>query len=239
MKIKLSKLHVRYPQPGTHRGGRVKAFVVFAGLGSICCAVKAQIVIALPSPALQADTPGQTVSIYVENGGSSVQLLGLDLNLQIADGGPAAGGTQAGPAISSVDLFSPGLLFSVNNNGPSGAGSIVPQVYEIGTLASSGTTLTLPSGLSLLAQVSLDTTGFTDGGLHWDWTLATLNGSTQLIDAHAAPIPITLADGSLTLIPAPEPVDCTTLAVTSMLGFALVQKKLLGIGAVRFGSNCY
>ncbi len=194
------------------------------GLVVACATLQAQIVITVPDATLARDTADQSVAITIENDGSSIQLLGLDLNVQVADGGPGAGGTVAGPAITSVDILSPGLLFASNNNGLSGAGSIVPQVYEIGTLTRSGTTLTLPPGASLVARATFDTTGFTTPAENWSWTLNTVNGPTQVIDPNGNPIPVTLSDGHLTLAAAPETWCYAVVAALGGLSFGIVRQ---------------
>jgi hypothetical protein len=164
--------------------------------------LRAAIFIDLPEITLLPNTAGQSLDVYVQNSGAPVQVTGIGLNIQVADGGPAAGGRISGPSIASVDIFTD-TVFESNNNGLSGTGSIVPQVYERGTLTLSGT-VSLPNGLSKIATVTLDTTAFSSGT--FALTLDTLNGPTKYTTSDNDLFP-TLIDGSVTVTGAAVPDD--------------------------------
>jgi len=126
------------------------------------------------------------IPIYV-TGGDSVQ--GCDLNVQIGDGGPDAGGTT-GPQITAVDLE--GGIFAGNNNGQNDLGSI-PQVAMYSITTKSGSV----GADGLLTTVTIDPNGFTTGT--WPLKLhGTLNGPTDF-----APGQATITDGTITLVPEP------------------------------------
>src|SRR4051812_41710888 len=62
---------------------------------------------------LAANTPGQEITILV-TGGDAVE--GLNLNVQVGDGGPPLGGSTVAPFITNLDILS-GTIFSTNNTG--------------------------------------------------------------------------------------------------------------------------
>jgi len=130
-------------------------------------------VISVGDHVLLADAPNQQVRLFV-TGGDDVQ--GVDLFIQVADGGPEApGGTIDGPAITQVDLFS-GTIFAGNNTGEAG-GSVVPQFWYSGTTTQSETV----AADGLLATVTIDTSGFSASAPYqpFDLKLAdTLMGDT-------------------------------------------------------------
>lgn len=169
--------------------------------------LSAQIVIDLPEVELQAGSPAQDFAIFVSNSGGPFAVTGFSLNLQIADGGPAAGGSVSAPSIFNIDIFS-GALFQFNNNGESGSGSIVPQIFERGTLASSGT-VTIPGGSTKLATVTVNTEGFTAGST-FRMTLDTLNGPAKFTTSIGDFFP-TLGEGEIQLTAVPEPAEAALM----------------------------
>jgi hypothetical protein len=146
-------------------------------------------VITVGNHTLLANTPNQKIQIFVSSASTLVQ--GTDVEVQIADGGPAAGGTVLGPKITNVDVLT-GTIFATSNGGQTGSGSIVPQVYEATTVA--GTSV--PAS-GLLATITIDTTGF-NGGTFSLSLGNTLNGSTDF-----TVIPAIVTDGSITITPPP------------------------------------
>jgi hypothetical protein len=147
--------------------------------------------IVVGSHVLEPNTPGQTIPIYV-SGGWPVQ--GLNFNIQVADGGPAAGGTLTAPVIADVDILT-GTIFAATNTGlrtddddPAGADA-VPQHEYRGTTTAAGTV----SAEGLLATVTIDTTGFERGS--WSLVISnTINGATDF-----AGLPATIVDGLIVL----------------------------------------
>jgi hypothetical protein len=158
---------------------------------------------------LLADTPGQWIEILV-NGGDEVA--GCNFNAQIADGGPAIGGTLIGPIITSVDLegslSDPTIFFgnnlTQNDLGGSSQLAMYSIIANIGTVAADG----------VLARIEIDTTGFY-GDQSWALSLgATFNGPTDF-----APIDADITDGSLHI---PEP---TSLLLLSLGGLAVIKRR--------------
>lgn len=201
-----------------------RALVGLAGL-LIGPGAGAQLFLTVGDWEVPVGTSQTTLELRVMNSGPSVSLLGVNLNLQVADGGSAAGGSQTGPSIVAVNLFAPGALFEANNNGAGGSGSIVPQIFETGTLARPGTTVSLEAGSELLASVLLDTSGFSVGE-NWTVTLDTLNGPSSLLNAGGQPMSATLIDGHLSIIAVavPEPWASATAVGGALLTICLMRK---------------
>ncbi len=166
---------------------------------------RAAVTIDLPEITLLPNTPGQAFDVFLLNEGESIQVVGIGFNIQVADGGTPAGGNTNGPAIAFVDIFT-GTVFATNNNGPSGGGSIVPQVYERGTMTRRDTTVTIEKGTSKVATVTLDTTGFSSGT--FPLTLKTRNGPAKYLGLSGDLFPA-LFDGSLTVAARPSITDIT------------------------------
>ncbi len=118
---------------------------------------------------LKPDTAGQNIYIFV-TGGDLVQ--GVDLEVFTGDGGADANGIIAAPKISNVIFFSRGSVFDGNNagyfqNGPvskADPNATESQFWEATTTTQDGTvSLGGPKRRQLLAELTIDTTGFTSG----------------------------------------------------------------------------
>ena len=127
--------------------------------------------------------------------------LGIQFNIQIGDGSVTA------PLITGVDILT-GTIFQNNNTTPSGGqdGDNTWR-WEIGTTAATSPYPSVPTGYSTVATVTFDTTGFSSGT--WDLSLTTPQGSTAYIDTNTpvGPLPMTITDGTLTVLPVPEPIN--------------------------------
>lgn len=171
---------------------------------------------------LLPNTPNQTLEFQIFNDGLPVAVAGLIFNVQVADGGPMAGGAILGPRITGIDLLT-GTIFSGNNAGQT-SGAFVDQFRDARTTTAAGT-VNVPSGLSRLAQVTFDTTGFAAPG---SWALSignTLNGPSRYFGADASSVPINIQDGTLEAVP-----EASTLwAAAGLAAFALLSqlKRLL------------
>lgn len=176
--------------------------------------LQANIVLSVPDTDILPNAPGQTLWIYAVNDSLPVSLLGLGLNLQIADGGPAAGGVISGPSITDIDIFSPKVLFGSNNNGQGGSGSLLPQIYEAATLTQSGY-VQLNQGTFIIGSVTLDTTGFSLYGQTWELSLESLNGPSELFGSDGNPLSVLLRPSILTMVPEP------TVFSMSLAGFSI------------------
>jgi len=183
-------------------------------------AIQAQVFITVGDWELAPGTADPTISIRVSNSGASIPLMGINLNLQIGDGGIEAGGTDAGPRIVDVDLFASGAVFATRNNGRGGGGAIVPQLFEVGTLIPAGTTLSLLPGEHLLASVTLDLGALEAGGT-WQVFLDTLNGTTALLDPQGQSIPASLEGGTVSLVLVPESMWMASVIAVGLMGYGI------------------
>ncbi len=166
-------------------------------MGFITYTTQAQPVIIVGTHHLVANQPGQVLTISV-SGGDPVY--GVNLNVQVANGGPEAEATGHlppgagidGPAITAVDLLN-GTILQANNDGQVDAldRGEWPQLACSFALTNEGTV----SADGVLAQLTFDTTGFYGG------TCAlrlgkTLNGPTDFSGD-----PATITDGLLVVDP--------------------------------------
>lgn len=101
---------------------------------------------------------GQKVALSV-SGGDAVQ--GVNLNAEIADGGPAFGGTVNGPSIAALDILT-GTIFAANNTGQQDFSGFPTQVYAgaVTTNAQLGISV---NASGLLATFTFDSTGVATG----------------------------------------------------------------------------
>lgn len=134
---------------------------------------------------------GQSVTISV-TGGDAVQ--GLDLNAQIADGGPSAGGTVNGPHFTAADLIT-GTIFAPNNSGQQNFTSFSqqPQIYSGGIVTNSGTV----NASGLLATFTVDTTGFTTPNTDFALRLTGITNGNISGNTDFAGMPAAITNGNL------------------------------------------
>lgn len=143
---------------------------------------------------LNPGTAGQKIVIRVQG---TELAEGLDFNIQIGDGGSFAGGDDTGPVITGVDLIT-GTMFQANNGGNNNFVQAPllwtkPIVTAAGTVTVNG----------LVATVTIDTTGFTEGRYPLSLKPApSLGGPTNFIvsqGGHVVSVPLSIADGSLVI----------------------------------------
>ena len=164
------------------------------------CQAQAALIMDVGSIALNPGQAGQERVFQVENtGGAPVDTLGIQFNIQIGDGSALL----LAPTITQVDILT-GTIFATDNSGLSGGMDTVHR-WEISTLENgSPPTPSVPTAFSTAATVTFDTTGFGAGS--WDVSFTVPSGSTAYIDpASGNPLPMTLIDGTLTIVP--EPVN--------------------------------
>jgi hypothetical protein len=165
-------------------------------------------VITLGTYYLEENTPNQRITINVSGG---AQISGMNFNLQIGDGGPAAGGTP-GPVFTGLDLVN-GTIFHSDHASPLDLGSI-PQSLTWDIVTAQDGDYVDTDGL--LATVTVDTTGFSRG-MSFPFSIAsTRNGATNFIYDGVTPVPTALADGTIVIVPEPS-----TLALLTAFGVAL------------------
>lgn len=134
---------------------------------------------------LQPNVAAQVVELWVYNSASTnVPVQGIELNLQIGDGGLLIGGSTEGPGISVVDLVA-GTIFEANNLGTNDASGRPQEEHPLLGFYSTVTrtaTVDLPAASRMrLARVTFDTRGLESGR----WALAvgaTVNGPTRFVN---------------------------------------------------------
>jgi len=163
----------------------------FGYLITLSANLQAALTINVGNTNLLPNTPGQAVQLFV-NGGDSVQ--GMNLYTLITDGFPAVpGSTQNGPNITGINLTT-GTIFSGNNTGAMFTSSDQYWISQIST--STGTV----AANGLIATLTVDTTGFNSGSGPFSLKLSgTPDGNTDF-----APVPVTITNGQLTIIPEPS-----------------------------------
>ena len=154
---------------------------------------------------LQRNTAGQTIEISVSG---SAEVQGLNLYAQIADGGPEAGGGIDGPVLERVDIITD-TIFGSNNTGQVDSLSL-PQISIQLTTTSGGSVI----ANGLLATLTIDTTGFSDGQFALKLS-ETLEG-----DSDFAGIPMVIENGQIVIVPEP-----TSVFLVSALVFVAVSAR--------------
>ena len=141
-------------------------------------------------------------------GGTAVETLGIQFNIQIDSGGALI----VAPTITGVNILT-STIFASDNNGQAGGADTVRRwevfTLENGSLPKPG----IPTGFSTVATVTFDTTGFSSGT--WDLFLTTPAGSTAYLEPNTGdPLAMTLNAGTLSVVP--EPVN-TGLGIFGVL----------------------
>ncbi len=139
---------------------------------------------------------GQQIQIFV-SGDDAVQ--GLNLFLQVADGGSSVGGSIEGPEFTAVDILA-GTIFDGQNTGQVGPDpNFMPdQIVDPYTTTPSGTVAAGDGsgGQALLATATISTVGWSSGT--WDLKAGgTVNGDSDFVIISA-----TINNGTITV---PEP----------------------------------
>ena len=171
----------------SHGGGgrRIPVLLAAAALLGLAMTARANPVIDVGVVPLLPNTPEQKVRIYVSDG---IDVQGLNFNIQIADGGVAAGGSIVGPEIEDVDILF-GTPFDGNNTGQNDSLSM-RQIWVQTTTTASGTVF----ANGLLAILTINTAGF--AGQVFDLKVGdTLNGDTDF-----AGLPIDVTNGYLAIL---------------------------------------
>jgi hypothetical protein len=102
---------------------------------------------------LAPNMPGQQVQIQV-SGGEAVS--GIDLFVQVGDGGATVGGDDTGPKITNLDLVT-GTIFAANHTDV--FTDPAPLIWGATTTTNTGTV----AANGVLATLTIDTTGTTTG----------------------------------------------------------------------------
>ena len=155
---------------------------------------------------LLPDTPNQIVRVAVAD---PFSVSGLRFHVQIADGGPDAGGSVEGPSFQAVDLIgepNAPTIFAENHTGQQNVVSL-PQV-QAWQISTDGGIVSAPG---LLATLIVDTTGFwKDPAVTHSWPLQladTWTGSTHFVREDGSLLPAVITSGAITLNTRPEALD--------------------------------
>ena len=181
-------------------------------IGGLAVRAQNQPTIDVGNHLLLPDRPNQLVTIDV---GGGVPVQALDINIQVADGGPVAGGMIVGPGftadILSGTIFAHDFVNYVNHNADLHDGS---QYMWYSLTTDSGTVET--SGL--LATLNFDTTGFTAGS--WPLIMSgTIHGSTNF-----GPIGASIINGSISIVPEPASAAIAAIGVAVLAALAWRRK---------------
>lgn len=154
----------------------------------------AGIVIEAGHHALLPNSAGQRIEIRVSGG---VEVAGLNFKAQVGDGFPDVPDSMVdGPNITDVDIVGTltATIFTPNHAGQQDPGS-APQVALRTATTQSG----LVTAEGLLATLTIDTTGFSEGtfALRLGDTYA---GPTEFLDAEAQVLPTQITDGTLKIV---------------------------------------
>ena len=173
---------------------------------SLALAARAQPLIQVGNYQLQPNTSGQELDIIVHNGGV---VEGLNLLLQLGDGGAALGGVNgSAPKIQDISITT-GTIFDGNNTGRVFDDVPANQFWQIHTTTASGTVL----ADGILARVVVDTTGFSNGV--YQLLLGHIGGDSNA-NTDFAGVGATIINGTISI---PEPAACAflPLAITALL----------------------
>jgi len=178
---------------------------VIAVLAAVCLLTAG----AWASPIISVGTveaqPGTTKTFSISvTGGGAVQ--GLDLYIQIGDGGAANNGSGTKPIITNVDIVGPGTMFNASNGGQT-------NTWAFGLLwAVSTTTDTNKSNYldasGVIAYVTIDTAGTAIGEsypLRLSGVATGIFGSPG-VDTAFAGVPAAITNGRIDIVSEPAPV---------------------------------
>jgi hypothetical protein len=175
---------------------------------------------------LQPNMPGQQVQIQV-TGGEAVS--GIDLFVQVGDGGTTVGGDDTGPKITNLDLVT-GTIFAANHTDV--FTDPAPLIWGATTTTTTGTV----AASGVLATLTIDTTGITTG--QFDLLLnPPATGATAFADAG---ITTNLTNGVLQIGAAPTLTgDYNTNGTVDAADYILWRDTLnqMGPGLAADGNN--
>jgi len=162
---------------------------------------------------LRPDQPGQRIELYLSNTGPApVQIGGLDLAIQISDGGPEAGGAVDGPHLSFVDLADGTVFEGFAQMQFIDAGNLPQRQFWSLSISSLGIFPEIaPGARRLLASLEFNTSQLLEGEFSLNLARSEA-GRTVLYDSFGLPLlESAVLDGSLTMIevdadPGPVPM---------------------------------
>jgi hypothetical protein len=155
-----------------------------------------------------------TVDILV-SGGAFVQ--GVNLDVQIGDGGAANLGTDTKPIITAVDIVGAGTILDGNNTGQ-GTTFASPLLQIVSSTTNSGTVI----ATGVLARLTIDTTG-TSNGEEYDLLLKGVGigiVGDPGVDTDFAGVAGNITNGTISITPEPA-----TMALLAIGGLGLLRRR--------------
>ena len=197
----------------------LKPFAVIACLAgglALAPAALGALVVSAGDVSLRPNMAGQAVQFFVTG---SDAVAGLELDIQVGDGGSDLGGTNVGPTITSIDLIT-GTAFQVDSAAQADVVTF-PRARQSTVDIAGSVTADAGTG-GLIATVVFDTTGQTPGT--YDLLLSGVAGSfsTQFFAQNGDPIQTTVTNGTVEITPVPEPASLGLLAVG---GLTLLRRR--------------
>ena len=157
--------------------------------------------------------PGEIRTITLSaTGGDAVQ--GMNLYIQVDDGGVPNGGAATMPKITAVDIIGSGTLFDGNNTGQT-------DVFASDLLWAASVTTdseTVPAS-GTLALVTIDTAGTAPGEVYSLLLKETAVGifGAPGVDTDFAGLPASITNGSLTIVPEPNTLSILLYSLPVLL----------------------
>lgn len=166
---------------------------------------------------LRPDTAGQQIQLFATGFAADGGADGLELDVQIGDGGTAIGGTDTGPVIQGVDLIT-GTVW-----GPLGPNQQDVVATPLATQTTVDTTsLNVADGL--IGTITIDTTGFDINSPDISFRLTNVAGSFNTTFFQGASTLDTVApDAVIRMVP--EPGSALILAGLGLVGIGIRRKR--------------
>ncbi len=172
--------------------------------------------------------PGEvrTIALSVAGGDSVV---GLNLYIQIGDGGEVNEGVDTVPIMTGVDIIGPGTLFNASNTGQQGGGSPDGLAW-IATTTTAGSDVLPAEGV--FALVTIDASKTVAGqsyALRLKDVLENVEGlgpiSTSFLTSTGGLANLSITDGTLRIVPEPSTLALAFGVLPLLVGFALFRRR--------------
>ena len=192
---------------------RVRLLAVLAAVCFLTAGAWASPIINVGTTEAQPGTT-KTFSISV-TGGGSVQ--GLDLYIQIGDGGTANSGSGTKPIITGVDIVGAGTMFNASNTGQTNAFTS-DLLWAVSTTTDTNVADYLDAS-GVLAYVTIDTTGTAIGESYPLLLSGVAKGAfgEPGVDTDFASVPAAITNGQINIVPEPATLSLLGLAALGII----------------------
>ena len=190
-----------------------RAFLFLIGMLALPALAKAAVTITVPNQGLLPNMSGQFIDIMIAaTAGEGLNSMDFDLVINNL----AAGA----PPVTALNITSAPTLWAANAT-TLFPGIDPPSSTEIFQSVANNSAVDSPIGVSsVLARLTVDTTGFGAGGGPWSLELDNPGGAAPtVLQAVGGPVLPTIINGSMFIIPEPSSV---VLGVFAAAGLALV-----------------